>query len=214
MLLLMKRILYGSAVGIVGLASFALIATFSPGGEALAIRHQVPRVETYAATNITTNSAQLNGWVRGNGAGEGHVWFEYGTNPLSGNYGTSWPGKAGVMGIKGGTLLRHSVTVNDLQPNTTYYYRIKAENQFGNNPANVKSFKTKASGNSTCNYNCNTNKNNSSTNKPSTTTSSNTNNYNYTNNTTNNTQYNYNYTYQYQQNNQSGGNVVSYKGGN
>jgi hypothetical protein len=107
------------------------------------MRHHVPRVETYAATNITSTSVVLNGWVRGIGSGKGVVWFEYGTNPYSGNYQTSWPFKAGVRGIVGATADKHSVFVTGLKPNTTYYYFIKAENANGNNRANIMSFTTK-----------------------------------------------------------------------
>jgi uncharacterized protein YraI len=81
-----------------------------------------PGVQTLAATAVTTTSAQLNGSVDPSGY-PSTVFFEYG---LSAAYGSSTP--PGSIG----TSAQHiQFTQNGLAPNTTYHYRIVAQNSKG-----------------------------------------------------------------------------------
>lgn len=82
-----------------------------------------PYVTTNSATNISTNSATLNGYVNSNGVSS-NVWFEWGT--ASSYFGNSTPQ------ISYGTQSANfSSTIYNLYPNTTYYYRAVAQNPQG-----------------------------------------------------------------------------------
>jgi hypothetical protein len=105
-----------------------------------------PVTYTLNATSITSTSATLNGMISGSSSGNDEVWFEYGSSFSPGNYDQSWPGRVGVQYVNSTRRHRVSFQLTDLQPNTTYYYHIKAVNQFGQNdygPGIDVSFKTK-----------------------------------------------------------------------
>lgn len=86
-----------------------------------------PTVETYTPTQVTENSARLNGFVNANGV-DVFTYFEYDTNlsDLLNDQGIS------TSSIPRGT---GSTTFNDnisgLSPNTTYYYQACARNTQG-----------------------------------------------------------------------------------
>lgn len=83
-----------------------------------------PTVSTQDASDITTDSATLNGSVDAINDDEiVERGFEWGTE--SGNYTDSWT----ETGSFGAESFSHQIT--NLSPNTTYYYRAKAKNSLG-----------------------------------------------------------------------------------
>jgi len=79
---------------------------------------QPPVISNVAAGNLTTSAATIT-WTT-NEASDRQV--EYG---LTTNYGSSSPLDAAL-------LISHSVTLSNLQPNTTYHYRVKSKDAAGN----------------------------------------------------------------------------------
>ena len=98
-----------------------------------------PYITTNSATNISTNSATLNGYVNSNNVSS-NVWFEWGT--ASSYFGNSTPQ------ISYGTQSANfSSTIYNLYPNTTYYYRAVAQSpQGGTVYGNQQNFTTTGSG--------------------------------------------------------------------
>jgi uncharacterized repeat protein (TIGR01451 family) len=97
---------------------------------------QQPSVFTQSASNITTNSATLNGVVNGNGSNV-TAWFQWGTSP-SNLFNSTSPQSYG----SGSTT--YSAPIFGLQPNTTYYFRAVAQGNQGGGIiyGNVLSFTT------------------------------------------------------------------------
>jgi len=95
-----------------------------------------PIANTSTATNIATNSANLNATVNPNGAST-NVWFEYGTSQgsLSSVSSTQNIGS-------GNTNLNVSSGVSGLSSNSTYYFRVAAQNGAGTNYGQILSFTT------------------------------------------------------------------------
>ena len=80
-----------------------------------------PIVSTNNATNISTNSATLNGSVNPNGSSTAYA-FEYGTT-------TSYGSNTTITNIGSGTYTQNvSANISGLQSNTTYHFRISAAN--------------------------------------------------------------------------------------
>lgn len=94
-----------------------------------------PSVTTHAATNINQTSATLNGEVNPNGA-SGYYWFEYGTTQSLGQT-TS----AQTFGAQT-TPLSISFPLSGLSQNTTYYFRVVAQNSYGTSNGSILSFTT------------------------------------------------------------------------
>jgi len=86
----------------------------------------VPVVTTQTATNITANSARINGQVTPRGDST-TVIFEWGTNTAYGNQRTM----TDPAGISGTTVRDFSTDVDGLNENTTYHYRVVASNPAG-----------------------------------------------------------------------------------
>jgi hypothetical protein len=84
-----------------------------------------PTVTTNSASNVTSNSATLNGTVNPNNSST-TVTFEYGT---SASYGNEIP--ATPSPIDGNLGIGVSADLSGLQPNTTYHYRVRATNSVG-----------------------------------------------------------------------------------
>ena len=83
-----------------------------------------PRVMTGSATNLTSNSALLNGMVNASGL-TATAWFEYGT--ISGSYGS----QSSLQGVSGSEDTTVSISIGGLSAGQTYYYRIAAQNSAG-----------------------------------------------------------------------------------
>lgn len=96
----------------------------------------VPTVKTVSANNISSTTATINGEITPN-KNETQYWFEYGTTRDMGN--TS----AFFSGGNGATKSSVSISLVGLQPKTTYYFRIDAQNKLGTINGLVLNFKTK-----------------------------------------------------------------------
>jgi DNA-binding beta-propeller fold protein YncE len=83
-----------------------------------------PTVSTGGASNIGQTAATLSGTITTNGL-KTNYGFEIGTEP--GNYGPA----TGSGSLSGSTTETVSLTLNELQPGTTYYYRVTAANADG-----------------------------------------------------------------------------------
>ncbi|MDD5068599.1 MAG: hypothetical protein PHS53_04340 [Candidatus Pacebacteria bacterium] len=94
-----------------------------------------PGTKTLVATGISRNTANLNGEVTPNRAST-QYWFEYGKTANLGN--TS----AFVNAGDGTAKVSASISLTDLLPLTTYYFRINAQNQFGTVNGAIVNFKT------------------------------------------------------------------------
>ncbi|MBI3634478.1 MAG: hypothetical protein HY228_02560 [Candidatus Yonathbacteria bacterium] len=94
-------------------------------------------VTTNTASNITTNSALLNGFVNGNGL-SATAWFEYGTTASLGN--------TTPQNIYGTAPVNFVATLSGLSANTTYYYRAVAQTSQGIVYGNTLSFFTSYGG--------------------------------------------------------------------
>jgi uncharacterized protein (TIGR02145 family) len=86
---------------------------------------QVPVAITQAATNINTTQATLNGIVNANYSSTS-VTFEYG---ISTNYGMTFSGSPG--NLTGNTNTNVSAVISNLNPGTTYHFRVRATNSLG-----------------------------------------------------------------------------------
>ncbi len=94
-----------------------------------------PTIRTLAANEVTRTSANLNGEVTPNKAPT-QYWFEYGKTPNLGEM-TSF------ASVGDGTAkLPASFSVSNLDPVTTYYFRLNAQNQFGTVNGVTFSFRT------------------------------------------------------------------------
>ncbi len=95
----------------------------------------LPVVSTGAAGAISQNSATLSGTVTTSGL-QTNYGFEIGTEP--GSYGPA----TGLGSIGGSQTETVNVTLGELQPGTTYYYRVTASNADGTVPGQPVSFTT------------------------------------------------------------------------
>lgn len=95
----------------------------------------VPTSKTLAANGITRTAANLSGEVNPKQAST-QYWFEYGKNAALGNT------TAFVSVGDGSAVISASAAVTNLDPATTYYYRLNAQNQFGTVNGTILTFKT------------------------------------------------------------------------
>ena len=95
-----------------------------------------PSVYTSSASYISANSFTLNGTVNSSYYSS-TAWFEYGTSNYLGSYNETPHIYEGSI-----SNLNFSQNISDLTPNTTYYFRIVANNQYGTVKGNILSFNT------------------------------------------------------------------------
>jgi len=95
-----------------------------------------PKMFTFPATDISLNSARLNGFVDAGGMNTA-VKFEYGTTTLYGNEINAVPDSTSSYGI-----ISASATPSNLISSTLYHYRIKGVNNDGMNSGNDMQFYT------------------------------------------------------------------------
>ena len=98
----------------------------------------VPQIQTKEASDVTTTSAVLHGSVINNGGAEVTEWgFYWSTNaldfPIENGYSSNDPITVGVDATH---------TLNNLTPNTKYYYYFYAVNSKGESVRDVKEFTT------------------------------------------------------------------------
>ncbi|MCX6820024.1 MAG: hypothetical protein NT019_01915 [Candidatus Adlerbacteria bacterium] len=95
----------------------------------------VPTSTTVSADGITKTAVNLHGQVIPNGAST-QFWFEYGTTVALGN-------TTSLQSVGSGTAVVPAATsLSGLQPLTTYYFRLNAQNQFGTVNGGTLSFTT------------------------------------------------------------------------
>ncbi|MCR4281386.1 MAG: hypothetical protein NUV88_03590 [Candidatus Kaiserbacteria bacterium] len=119
-----------NAYGTVNGATYSFSTNSNPPPEGSA-----PTVKTLSASAITRTSATLQGDVTPNKAGT-QYWFEYGKNGTLG--GTTALTSVG----DGSAKVSASAAIANLEPATTYYYRVNAQNQFGTINGAILTFKT------------------------------------------------------------------------
>lgn len=100
---------------------------------------KVPSVSTGDSTSITNSTATLHGAVNPNLA-DTKYWFEYDTNSLLGSafFQSTEPVSIGA----GGTVIPIDRIITNLKSNTTYYFRIVAQNNIGTVRGERMTFKT------------------------------------------------------------------------
>ena len=94
-----------------------------------------PATKTLSASGVTRTTANLNGEVTSNQATT-QYWFEYGTTAELGNTSAFTNAGSGSMKVP------VSISLSDLKPLTTYYFRLNAQNQFGTVNGAILNFKT------------------------------------------------------------------------
>jgi hypothetical protein len=116
-----KRILIVVALALLAMTSIAIAAT--------------PGATTGEASNVTSTSATLNGTVNPNKESTTYH-FEYGPTTA---YGTNTPDQGPVGGNAGKSA---SADLTQLQPSTTYHFRLVATNPSGTTQGTDKTFTT------------------------------------------------------------------------
>lgn len=97
-----------------------------------------PKVFSVAANGVSSTTANINGTIDPN-SNETQYWFEYGTSTKLGNISV-------LTSVGSGTASKSvSHTITNLQPGTTYYFRVNAQNDFGTVNGKTMSFKTSGS---------------------------------------------------------------------
>ncbi len=94
-----------------------------------------PTTKTTSESNVSRTTANLNGEVTPNRSTT-YYWFEYGKTSQLGNIST-------FSSIGDGTAkISVSTSLSNLEPLTTYYFRLNAQNQFGTINGSILNFKT------------------------------------------------------------------------
>lgn len=108
----------------------------SNGGGSSSSSH-LPSVTTKSATDVAGSTATLNGLLDLNGY-VGTAWFEYGTSSSLSTYNHTdhLPYNSSSSNIS------FDQTIDDLTPNTTYYFRAAGSNSYGTDKGSILSFKT------------------------------------------------------------------------
>jgi hypothetical protein len=95
----------------------------------------VPTVKTLSASGVSRTIADINGEVTPNKVVT-QYWFEYGKTTALGN-------TSALSSVGDGTAkVSVYIPLADLEPLTTYYFRINAQNQFGTINGSILNFKT------------------------------------------------------------------------
>ncbi len=122
----------GTAQIIATYAGLTAYATLSVTG---GVTGSAPSAQTNSATGVSDTSATVNGWVNANGAATTY-WFEYGTN-------YSMVSRTGNQSAGSGNSQISAMSfLSGLSQNTTYYFRVVAQNQFGTAYGATLSFTT------------------------------------------------------------------------
>jgi hypothetical protein len=123
------------SIGIRGVLTAAVLAG-ALCAPASALAATKPVATTTRATNVTPTGATLNAGVNPSGAAMTYG-FQYGTTRL-------YEGRTGVLSAGSGSKGKHvQITVAGLAPDTTYHFRVFAQNSKGLTLGKDKTFKTK-----------------------------------------------------------------------
>ena len=109
------------------------------GEDKTIVPHNVIGMHTTAATEVARTTARLNGVFQGTGE-ETTYYFEYGTSTGYGSRSPEAPDEESTGVTTGSTPM--SVVVSGLEPETTYHFRVIAENEKGKNLGEDESFTT------------------------------------------------------------------------
>ncbi len=101
----------------------------------------VQGVSTGAAEDVTGRTAKLTGSLAPDGT-DAHYYFQYGTE--AGVYGSTSPAPPGTDAGSAEESVPAHTELSGLEPNTTYHYRLVAENTFGPSYGEDESFTTNA----------------------------------------------------------------------
>lgn len=110
--------------------------TFRTSGTATTVAPagKVPTAKSFPADAVLKTTATLRGEVNPNG-GTTQFWFEYGRTDKLGN-------TTAFVSLGDGTASIVATAEPRLTPNTTYYFRVNAQNEFGTVNGTILSFKT------------------------------------------------------------------------
>jgi hypothetical protein len=103
------------------------------------VPHNVIGMHTEPATEVHRTDARLNGVFEGTNE-ETTYYFEYGTSDEYGSRSPEAPDEESAGVTTGSTPM--SVVVTDLEPETTYHFRVVAENEKGKNIGEDQTFTT------------------------------------------------------------------------
>jgi hypothetical protein len=96
-----------------------------------------PIVTTSSASSITSTSATLSGTVNPNSLST-NAWFEWGTSSDLSSFSSTNSQSIG----SGTSAINVTANLTGLTPNTTFYYKIAAQNSAGTQRGNILSFNT------------------------------------------------------------------------
>ena len=119
-----------------GIAQITAVSGTATGSASISVG-QAPDVTTQAATNVTASGATLNGSVNPHGSAT-QAWFQYDTSSTLATFSETTPQSAG----SGTTAANVATSIANLQPITTYFYRIVASNSVGKATGSILSFTT------------------------------------------------------------------------
>ncbi|HET9199267.1 MAG TPA: hypothetical protein VFN92_13555 [Solirubrobacterales bacterium] len=115
-------------------------ASVGPDSEFTTSEAAAPSVATAYTTDITDTSAKILGWLNGNAAAT-NFYFQWGKTTAYGNNSPAPPGWSANT-IDEPFLAGYSLT--DLEPGTTYHYRLVASNVSGTNYGEDQTFTTRS----------------------------------------------------------------------
>ena len=131
----------GSCSGVTGTVC-TLVMSSARATTAVFTRAAAPVVTTGAASFVTARSARFNGTITEDGVAY-TVWFEYGTSSTLATFTASGPGQ-GPCGVAICEWFFDATGASALAPNTTYFYRIVAQNATGITRGQIRSLTTLA----------------------------------------------------------------------
>ncbi|MBP9757660.1 MAG: hypothetical protein KBD06_03615 [Candidatus Pacebacteria bacterium] len=108
--------------------------TLRTSSESAPVAGTIPTAKTFPANEITKASATLRGEVNPN-KGTTQYWFEYGRTNRLGN-------TTAFVSVGNGSASIVATAEPKLNSNTTYYFRINAQNEYGTVNGAIMSFKT------------------------------------------------------------------------
>lgn len=126
---------YGTRIGNIS------VFTTQPTNPPVPPLGSAPTSMTIGATSVTSSSAVLNGEVNPNGSATTYH-FEYGKSTLFGLFSLDQTTEDKGAG-KGTLLTKFAVSIAGLDNDTTYYYQLVADNQYGTTDGGIYSFTTK-----------------------------------------------------------------------